>query len=233
MQQFYLPELFPECDFARFTKEESRHITKVLRKKNHDSIILTDGNGNQYHGDLEIIDHKSCGVRINKVIQIPEDNYKLHIAIAPTKNMDRLEWFVEKATEIGVHQITPIVCQQNERKRVKIERLQKIGISAMKQSLGAFLPIINPLTDFKKVIDSIQGFCAIAHCHNTPKTPLHKILRHEKNIHVFIGPEGDFTKEEIAYAHSKFANPVSLGKKRLRTETAALVACQTIALLHA
>ena len=232
MQQFYLPELYHDCDYAQFTKEESKHITKVLRKKHHDSIFLTDGNGNQYHGTLDMINTKSCGVRIHKVIPVPKDNYHLHIAIAPTKNMDRLEWFVEKATEIGIHQITPILCQQSERKIVKTDRLHKIVISAMKQSMGVFLPRINPLTDFQKVVDSIKGFSAIAHCHHTPKTPLHHIVRNEKIIHVFIGPEGDFTEDEVAYAVSKSTNPVSLGNKRLRTETAALVACQTVGLLH-
>lgn len=233
MQQFYHPDLHPECDFAPFDREESKHIIKVLRKKHHDQIALTDGNGKQYQGLLEVIDSKSCGVRISKVTHVPADNYQLHIAIAPTKKMDRLEWFVEKATEIGIHKITPILCQQSERKTVKTERLQKIAVSAMKQSMGAYLPKINPLTDYKKTLDSIKGFCAIAHCHKMPKTLLHQVSTLENEIHVFIGPEGDFTEEEVSYAQAKSVIPVSLGHKRLRTETAALVTCQTIALLHA
>ena len=232
MQQFYLPDLHPDCDFARFNKEESKHIIKVLRKKHHDSLVLTDGKGNRYHGLLEVIDPRSCGVRISKVTKVPAENYQLHIAIAPTKSMDRLEWFVEKATEIGIHQITPILCQLSERKVVKTERLQKIAISAMKQSMGAFLPKINPLTDFETAVRSAYGFCAIAHCHNTPKSPLQQISVQENDIHIFIGPEGDFTVDEVAYSLSKSATPISLGTKRLRTETAALVACQTIALSH-
>lgn len=233
MQQFYHPELYPGCDFALFSKEESRHIIKVLRKKHQDSILLTDGKGNHYEGCLEILNSKSCGVHISSVTPIEPDRYQLHIAIAPTKNMDRLEWFVEKATEIGIHQITPILCKQSERKAVKTERLQKIAVSAMKQSMGAFLPKINPMTDFETAIDAAKGFCAIAHCHDMPKTPLHKISKKEQVVHVFIGPEGDFTDQEVGYAHSRSGTPVSLGHKRLRTETAALVACQTIALLHA
>lgn len=232
MQQFYHPDLHPECEFASFDREESKHIIKVLRKKHRDHIVLTDGKGNQYQGLLEVIDPKSCGVRISKVTQVPADKYQLHIAIAPTKNMDRLEWFVEKATEIGIHQITPILCHQSERKIVKTERLEKIAVSAMKQSMGAFLPKINPLTDYEKVVDSVEGYCAIAHCHDMPKTPLHQVSTLENEIHIFIGPEGDFTEEEVSYAQAKNVMPISLGHKRLRTETAALVACQTIALLH-
>lgn len=232
MQQFFLPELQPDCDYASFSKEESRHITKVLRKQPQDVLVLTDGKGNQYHGLLEILNSKSCGVRITKVIPVTADPYKLHIAIAPTKNMDRLEWFVEKATEIGIHQITPILCHRSERKTIKHERLHKIAVSAMKQSMGAYLPQINPLTTFDDAVQKAQGMCAIAHCHDSQKDLLKSIENTHKNIHIFIGPEGDFTDDEIAFALSNSFIAVSLGHKRLRTETAALTACQTVAILH-
>ena len=232
MQQFYHPELYPGCDFALFSKEESRHIIKVLRKKHQDSILLTDGKGNHYEGCLEILNSKSCGVHISSVTPIEPDRYQLHIAIAPTKNMDRLEWFVEKATEIGIHQITPILCDRSERKTIKHERLHKIAISAMKQSMGAYLPQINPLTTFDDAVQKAQGMCAIAHCHDSQKELLKTIVNTHKNIHVFIGPEGDFTDEEIALALSNSFVAVSLGHKRLRTETAALTACQTVSILH-
>jgi 16S rRNA (uracil1498-N3)-methyltransferase len=232
MQQFFLPELQPDCDFASFSKEESKHITKVLRKQPQDLIVLTDGKGNQYQGLLEVINSKSCGVRITKVIPLKADPYNLHIAIAPTKNMDRLEWFVEKATEIGIHQITPILCHRSERKTVKHERLHKIAVSAMKQSMGTYLPQINPLTTFENTLQKVQGFCVIAHCHDTPRDLLRSVGITHSDVHIFIGPEGDFTKEEVASALSKSAVAVSLGHKRLRTETAALVACQTMAFLH-
>jgi 16S rRNA (uracil1498-N3)-methyltransferase len=232
MQQFFLPELQPDCDFASFSKEESRHIIKVLRKQPQDLLVLTDGKGNQYHGLLEIINSKSCGVRITKVTPVSADPYRLHIAIAPTKNMDRFEWFVEKATEIGIHQITPILCKRSERKTVKHDRLHKIAVSAMKQSMGSHLPLINPLTTFDKTLHRTQGFSAIAHCHDTPRDLLHTVEMTHSDVHIFIGPEGDFTKEEVASALSKSAVAVSLGHKRLRTETAALVACQTMSILH-
>jgi 16S rRNA (uracil1498-N3)-methyltransferase len=165
-------------------------------------------------------------------VEISPDPYQLHVFIAPTKSNDRMDWFVEKATEIGVHEITPIICQRSDRKVIKQERLQKIAVAAMKQSLGAYLPMIHPVCDFSTSLNKIKGTASIAHCQDTNKVAIDSLSFKEKSISIFIGPEGDFTTEEIQAAADANVTAITLGKRRLRTETAGIIACHSISLLY-
>jgi len=213
--------------------EEARHCTQVVRKRVGEVIPIVDGKGSYYEATIIEITKKTCVTKIIK--QDPsfsKRNFHLHIGIAPTKNMDRLEWFVEKATEIGIDEITPILCQRSERRRVRIDRLEKKALSAMKQSLKATLPIVNDLTLFKEAIQIkdtnslkmiAQGAAAIA---------LQDNYQAKKNVYILIGPEGDFTNDEMEAALTAGFQGVNLGRNRLRTETAGLVACHTANLLN-
>ena len=232
MQQFYLSSLSKNDIEIHFDKNESKHISKVLRKKVGDSITITNGVGYRFTATLYHVNHKGCRAIIKQCVEISPDPYQLHVFIAPTKSNDRMDWFVEKATEIGVHEITPIICQRNDRKVIKQERLQKIAIAAMKQSLGTYLPIIHPACDFTKSIDKVKGTAFIAHCQDTNKIIIDKLSIKDKFISVFIGPEGDFTPEEIQAAAEANLTAITLGKKRLRTETAGIIACHSISLLY-
>ena len=231
MQQFYLSHLSIDDKEIHFDKNESKHISKVLRKKIGDEITITNGNGYRFYATLSFVDHKKCTAIINQCIEISPDQYHLHVFIAPTKSNDRMDWFVEKATEIGVHAITPVICQRSDRKVIKQERLQKIAIAAMKQSLGAYMPIIHPACDFKKSLKNLKGTVCIAHCQEINKIPIDKLSLKENYISIFIGPEGDFTTEEIQAAIDAKITAVTLGEKRLRTETAGVIACHSISLL--
>ena len=229
MQLFYLPEIKDTC---YLDEAESRHCIKVLRLKQGDTIYLTDGKGFFYLAKISDTNPKHCQLIITqKEEEQKTRNYQLHIAIAPTKNIDRFEWFLEKVTEIGVDEITPIVTENSERKVVKLERLEKIVISAMKQSLKATKPIIHPIINFKDFIGhetNAQKY--IGHCYEGDKKELiHSISTKEKHI-VLIGPEGDFSLSEVEEAIAKGFQPVSLGNSRLRTETAGIVACHTLAI---
>lgn len=232
MQLFYNAELIDQSTF-RFDKNESTHIIKVLRKKNGDILYITNGLGYLFEAEIILDDTRNCEVKIIKKTFFERALFHTHIAIAPTKMNDRLEWFVEKAIEIGVQEITPIICDNSERKVLKIERIQKIAIAAMKQSLQYYLPKINEPIAYQKFMqqDFVETNLYIAHCEeDTDKKHLYNLIdRQTKNI-VLIGPEGDFSDKEISLAKSKNFQPVSLGNNRLRTETAALVAVHTIAL---
>ncbi|MDG1685562.1 MAG: 16S rRNA (uracil(1498)-N(3))-methyltransferase [Flavobacteriaceae bacterium] len=232
MQQFYLSSLSKNDTEIHFDKNESKHLFKVLRKKIGDSIAITNGAGYRFMATLTSVDHKTCTAAIVHCEEISPDPYQLHMYIAPTKNNDRMDWFVEKATEIGVHAITPIICQRSDRKVVKHERLQKIAIAAMKQSLGVYLPIIHPACDFIKSLSEVKGIACIAHCQDTNKVAIDRLSFKEKSISIFIGPEGDFTPEEIQAAVDANVTAITLGEKRLRTETAGIIACHSISLLY-
>lgn len=232
MQQFYLSSLSKNDTEIHFDKNESKHLFKVLRKKVGDSIAITNGAGYRFMATLTSVDHKTCTATIVHCEEISPDPYQLHMYIAPTKNNDRMDWFVEKATEIGVHAITPIICQRSDRKVVKQERLQKIAIAAMKQSLGAYLPIIHPACDFIKSLNEVKGIACIAHCQDTNKVAIDRLSFKEESISIFIGPEGDFTPEEIQAAVDANVTAITLGEKRLRTETAGIIACHSISLLY-
>ncbi len=233
MQLFYNPELNPNTAHFTFSQEESKHIVKVLRKKEEDMLYITNGSGYWFESRIIAADPKKCGVVIISAVKKPERPYKLHIAVAPTKMMDRLEWFLEKATEIGIDEITPILCENSERRVIKQDRLEKVVQTAMKQSLQTYLPRINSSVSFKDFIASSHvGELFIAHCKEGDKTSLKSRLTPKKEVTILIGPEGDFSTVEIELALKKGFVPITLGENRLRTETAALVACTLVALLN-
>lgn len=175
--------------------------------------------------------HKKCEVKIIERQNTPPRSSYLHIAIAPTKINDRMEWFLEKATEIGIDEITPVICNRSERRQTNHDRFEKVLIAAMKQSMNPWLPRLNQQIDFSKFIEITKpGF--IAHCMDTSKRPLKDLLPAKESITILIGPEGDFTEDEVAKAIEKDWQTVSLGESRLRTETAGLVACHTVNLLN-
>jgi len=226
MQLFYLEN--PKDEIILST-EESKHTTKVLRKKEGDILNFTDGKGDLFIAEILIADSKKTKVQVVKrEKKDKQHNYYLHIAIAPTKNMDRFEWFLEKTTEIGIDEITPIICSRSERKIIKTERCNRILLSAMKQSLKYHIPKLNKaisLIDFIK--QDFGGSKYIAHCGNGEKNEL-KTVRKEKKTLILIGPEGDFSQKEIELALQNQFKAVSLGTSRLRTETAGIVAVHTI-----
>ncbi len=233
MQLFYSPDIDGTNKIFTFSKDESRHIVKVLRKKEDDILLITDGKGFIYNVKIIDANDKKCNVEIIDAISKKAHNYKLHIAIAPTKMNDRIEWFLEKATEIGIDEITPIFCENSERKVIKKERFEKIIQSAMKQSLQARLPILNNPISFKEFIDNkYNGEKFIAHCDDQHKTQLKSLNTLSSDYTILIGPEGDFSRNEIELALNTNFIPVALGNNRLRTETAGIVACHTIALKH-
>ena len=233
MQLFYNSEIKNGDSTFFFDKEESKHIVKVLRKKESDKIFITNGLGYLFESEIILASEKKCEVKIIKETFQQPDTFYTHIAVAPTKMNDRLEWFLEKATEIGIHEITPIICDHSERKVYKIDRAEKIIQAAMKQSLHYYLPKINePISLSQFVKSNIDGQKFIAHCEETDKKSFQKEIAKNEKVTILIGPEGDFSTKEINLAIANQFIPVTLGNTRLRTETAALVACHTIALLN-
>ena len=217
---------------AALTEEESGHCIRVLRKKSGDEIFFTDGEGNYYRGSIVSADPKKCIVVIEETRErYGKKNYSLHIAIAPTKNLDRFEWFLEKATEIGIDIITPVICMHSERRVLKTERLQKVLLSAMKQSLKSYLPKIHeamPLESFYSKENSGQKFI----CLGSSTQSIKKELEPGSAYIILVGPEGDFTPQEITSAEKNNFTPVNLGTSRLRSETAGVVACSIVSLLN-
>lgn len=234
MQLFYNKDISVSDTQFTFDKTESRHIVKVLRKKDGDLLYITNGKHELFTVKIILANDKKCLVEIvNSESKIKPWNYHLHVAIAPTKNNDRLEWFLEKATEIGIDEITPIICDNSERKVLKTERLEKILQSAMKQSLKFVLPKLNSPIKFSEFIQKdFNANLYIAHCEESKKHTLAKSIKPTTDILILIGPEGDFSSKEIEKALSKNFLPVTLGESRLRTETAAIVATQTVALIN-
>ena len=226
MQLFYLEN--PKDEIILST-EESKHATKVLRKQEGDILNFTDGKGYFYKAEITVAETRKCRLKVVSTEQKPKQHkYHLHIAIAPTKNMDRFEWFLEKATEIGIDEITPIICSRSERKVIKTERCNRILLSAMKQSLKFHLPKLNEaitLNDFLK--KDFQGNKYIAHCEDGKKKELKTVNKTDKYL-ILIGPEGDFTQKEIDLVLQNQFKAVSLGTSRLRTETAGIIAALTI-----
>ena len=223
MHLFYVPELTPTTKSICLSEDESKHACRVLRLKINDEVSLLDGAGGVYSARIEEDNPKKCLLQILSVTQEIKPTHEVHIAIAPTKNMDRIEWFVEKATEIGMTELTLIICDHSERKIVKTERLEKILISAMKQSKRTFIPKLNPIITFSEFIkEHTQG--ALAHCEEGDKKTLQSVFQ-ATNYPILIGPEGDFSSKEIVVAKSKGFDFITLGNTRLRTETAGLYAC--------
>lgn len=225
MELFYQPHFTAQDSLLHFDAVESKHLSKVLRKKNGDELQITNGKGLRAKGTIVEMATRSVAVRLNEVLEIPPLDYKLHVAIAPTKNISRFEWFLEKATEIGITEITPLLCDHSERKSIKHERAERIVLAALKQSQQSHLPTVHPMTSFSDFIKAYPT-AWMAHCAVGEKTSLFEKAKGENDITVLIGPEGDFSPDEIKAAFTY----ISLGKQRLRTETAAIVACQTIAL---
>ena len=232
MHLFYSPDI--SSDIYTLPADESKHCIKVLRLKTGDTVHLTDGTGNLF--ETKIIDDniKKCILEVvNTQNNVGKRNFNIHIAVAPTKNINRFEWFLEKATEIGIDTITPVICDHSERKIIKPERLNKVITAAMKQSLKTYHPELRETIKFKDFInEDFFGEKYIAYISKDYKKTLKTLYTKNSNALILIGPEGDFSENEIKTAIKKGYKPISLGESRLRTETAALVACLTVNLLN-
>lgn len=232
MHIFYTPEITGNSFVLDET--ESKHAVKVLRLNRGDKITLVDGRGGFFTAEIADPNPKRCSVKvIESKFNHGSTSFEVHVAIAPTKNIERLEWFLEKATEIGINRVTPLLCRYSERKEIKHDRLEKVMISAMKQSLKSYLPALDELTKFSEFINQpFPGQKFIAHCDDQHRDLLKTLVEIHQKYLILIGPEGDFSSEEIEMALQAGFRPVSLGNSRLRTETAGVVACHTFNLLN-
>jgi len=228
---FYQPGISEGINYLN--AEESRHAVRVLRMIEGDHLTLTDGKGFFYSARITKADSKKCQFEILEKKETTKRNFHIHVAIAPTKNADRIEWFVEKATEIGVDEISFILCKNSERKVINTDRVEKIAVSAMKQSQQALLPRLNEIVPFKKIAEAKGDHKFIGFVDSSNPTHLKTLAQPRKKYLVLIGPEGDFSKEELELAIKSGFEKVSLGTNRLRTETAGLVAVQVLALANA
>ena len=236
---FYVPNA---NSVNELPEEEAQHAVRVLRMEMGDEMMLMDGEGTFYRAVVTEATKKRCLYRIEETLpQERQWNPHLHLAMAPTKNMDRTEWFAEKATEIGFDELTFLKCRWSERTVIKTERIEKILVSAMKQSHKAWKPVLNEMTDFKAFLQEIkkrekpmQKF--ICHCYEEEglgeKVMLKDAIKSGEDVLVMVGPEGDFSIEEVKMAEAQGFQSVSLGKSRLRTETAALVAVHIMNLIN-
>jgi len=228
---FYTDDV--DGNIARLDTEQARHCVQVLRKKEGDAISFVDGTGGFYEGIIHETGKKKCVIKIIKTQQgFNKRPFNLHIAIAPTKNMNRLEWFLEKATEIGIDEITPIICHHSERRKVRTDRLRKILVAAMKQSLKAYLPRLNEPISFKQFIQLPRTNLVKYIAQGAENAALKDNYSAKKDVLLLIGPEGDFSKAELSIAFDNGYQGINLGKSRLRTETAGIVACHTLNLLN-
>ena len=232
MNIFYTPDI--KGKIYTLEESESKHCVRVLRHGVGDKLVLVDGKGGWYEAVITDANPKRCTVDvINEIHDFGKRNYYLHLAVAPTKNIDRFEWFVEKATEIGIDEITPLLCEHSERKQINIDRIEKVAVVAMKQSLKAFLPRLNNLTNFEAFCKTQnQGSRFIAHCEEERKSHLFGKVKPKERVVILIGPEGDFSRAEIELAKKTGFEEVSLGNSRLRTETAAVVSCEIVSLVN-
>lgn len=234
MHLFYTPDI--NTSTYTLSEEESKHCIKVLRLVEGNHIYLVDGKGGFYETHIIDAHPKRCQVQVLDVkLNYGARNYKLHLAISPLKSLDRFEWFLEKATEIGIDEITPIITQRSEKRELKLERANKIIESAMKQSKKAFHPKLNEAISFNKFLEKnhLESNKLIAHCLDGDKNKLMEYVNSDKkDFLVLIGPEGDFTEEEIIIATVKGFIPLSLGDARLRTETAAIKATALISFIN-
>ena len=234
MQLFYTPDIGSVVEYT-LPEQESKHCVRVLRLSEGDELNLTNGLGTMYKGEIISAQPKSCSIQIKeRITDFEKRNYYLHVAIAPTKNIDRFEWFLEKATEIGIDEITPIVSEHSERKQIKPERLERVIVAAMKQSLKAYKPQLNALTNLSTFLKNNLGsqFKAIAHCNEGEKKLVKEFYSTGQPVTLLIGPEGDFSPEEVKTAVGSGFEEISLGSSRLRTETAGVVAVHTISMLN-
>lgn len=232
MHLFYQPDLSGET--ILLSEEESKHAIRVLRMSIGERVELVDGKGTRATAEVANDHPKRCELRIlSRSIEKTNRDYYLHIAIAPTKNIERTEWFVEKAVEIGIDEITFLDCEHSERGVIKLDRIEKVAVSAMKQSQQSWMPLINDMMDFHTFMAcGTADVMLIAHCEDGQKNPISSVSFSDKKVLILIGPEGDFSSEEIERALGSNYTAVSLGETRLRTETAALYAVAAASLLH-
>lgn len=231
MHTFFAPDLAGTT--YTLPEDESKHAVRVLRLTTGDEVELLDGRGGRYSAAVADANPKRCQLRITHHETAPPRPYFTHVAVAPTKNLDRMEWFVEKAVEIGVERISFLRCARSERRELKLERLEKIAISALKQSGQAWLPQLDELTDYTQFVAQVDPATTfIAHLEEGERTALTQVAAQGPGCCVLIGPEGDFTPAEISLAMSRGIRPVTLGASRLRTETAALAAVFTVHLVR-
>lgn len=233
MQIFYAPDI--SGDNYSLNNDESKHIIRVLRMKKGEQVKLIDGKGSLFTGIISEPDQRRCRIEIQSVITDYEKrDYRLHIAISPLKNPERFEWFVEKAVEIGIDEITPVICRYTEKPSVKTERIRSIIISAMKQSLKAKETILNKPQSFSDFINAgAEGILMIAHCcGDKGRKTIPELYHKGDNAVILIGPEGDFSGEEIDAAMRHSFTPIHLGRSRLRTETAGIAACHSIYIIN-
>ena len=234
MQLFYAPEItLPEYTLS---EEESKHCVRVLRMRVGEDLHITDGKGNMYRCKVLNDNAKHCTVEVVETIpEYEKMSYRLVMGVAPTKNIDRFEWFLEKATEVGITEVYPLECDHSERRQIKDEREEKVITSAVKQSLKAYHPTLHPMTRFRDVVSlPFEGDKFIAHCNDAmgEREYLGKLLKKGADTLILIGPEGDFSEEEINFALQNGFKPISLGKQRLRTETAAVVATVIVSTIN-
>jgi len=229
MQVFYAPDISGRS--YALDENESKHIVRVLRMKIGDPVKVIDGKGNMYEGAIAEPDQKRCLIEVHSVHRdFEKRNYKLHIAISPLKNPERFEWFIEKAVETGIDEITPLICKNTEKPGIRTERIRNIIISAMKQSLKAKETILNKPESFPDFITAKHdGILMIAHCRSDmDRKKISDAYHKGENAVILIGPEGDFSRDEIEAAMSNFFTQIHLGTSRLRTETAGIAACHSI-----
>lgn len=234
MQLFYTPDIDPKLSQYFLSEEESKHAVRVLRLAVGDEVTLIDGKGGLYKAEITDAHPKRTILQINSVAEeFNKRNHYLHIAIAPTKNLDRIEWFLEKATEIGIDEISLVICQRSERKEAKVERLNKIITSAIKQSIKAYHPKLNTPVSFSQFVkQNFDGDKYIAHCADGEKSELSQSFEKHGRYVILIGPEGDFSPAEVDAAMQNGYRALTLGESRLRTETAALEACFEVNFLN-
>lgn len=232
MQLFYVPTI--SSAEVILDETESKHAVRVLRLKEGDEIELVDGKGGFYKARIQNANPKKCQLSIiESRTEFGKKDFHLHIAIAPTKNIDRTEWFLEKCTEIGIDEVTPLLSENSERKVIKPERLEKILVSAMKQSVKAYLPKLNELTKLSDLLtQATETKKFIAHCNEGEKPHLKNVVKPGEEVLILIGPEGDFSPEEVELALENGFEAISLGDARLRTETAGVVACHIVNLAN-
>ena len=231
MQLFYCPEI--KDGALWLNPEESRHCAKVLRKQIGDEIDITDGKGTFYKGILESVDPKKCAFQLSERTSVSPENYRIHLAIAPTKNTDRIEWFVEKCVEIGIDEITFLKTKHSERKVLKLDRVEKKAISAMKQSVRAFLPKINELCALDDLFQNRhEDQLFVSHLENESTPHLQELATPSHSYLVIVGPEGGFANEELSMISKKGIKAAKLGNYRLRTETAGVAACTILNALN-
>lgn len=233
MHLFYTPDIEND-EFYQLDEEESKHAVRVLRLNVGDEVWLTDGKGRMMQAKLIENNPKRCNLQIvNRLVDYGKRNYHLHLAVAPTKNSSRYEWFLEKATEIGVDEITPIICEHSERTMIKTDRLNKVITAAMKQSLKAYHPILNLPIKFNELLKAKkEDKILLAWCSASAKERIEKFTEANEDLLIFIGPEGGFSKHEIEEARKTGVKLVSISSSRLRTETAAIVACHSVAFIN-